>query len=165
MSESNIKRCSVCKKTKPTSMFYEKKKSQSGFSPRCKGCDIEKSRLYAKTESGVVTALIGQIISRSRLRGHKKPEYTKLGFKKWLYLNGYKEFYESWVESGYEKDLKPSVDRIDDLKGYEFENIKLTTWRENRFNGYKDRLNAKGSNGSQCKPVIQYSLDGNIVNR
>jgi hypothetical protein len=45
--------------------------------------------------------------------------------------NNFYELYNNWIDSGYKKSDKPSVDRIDDYKGYSFDNIQLMTWKEN----------------------------------
>ena len=34
------KKCKMCKKTLPTSMFYKKSRSKDGLSPYCKNCDL-----------------------------------------------------------------------------------------------------------------------------
>ena len=42
-----------------------------------------------------------------------------------------KELFDRWVESGNRLHIKPSVDRIDNAKGYTLDNIQFMTWMEN----------------------------------
>jgi hypothetical protein len=48
-----------------------------------------------------------------------------------LSIKNFKVLYKNWVKSGYEKNFRPSVDRLDSTKGYSFDNIRLVTWKEN----------------------------------
>ena len=43
--------------------------------------------------------------------------------------------WSTWIESKYNTKLRPSVDRLDDSKGYSLDNIQLMTWDENRSKG------------------------------
>jgi len=79
-------------------------------------------------------------------RGHQLPKYTKAELTQWLFSQeSFDKLYDIWVKSGYITTLKPSVDRIDDKKGYSFNNIQLMTWGDNCKKG---RLLIK-------KPVLQ----------
>ena len=69
--------------------------------------------------------------------------------------------YNEWVTSGYDKYAKPSLDRIDDYKGYSFDNIQLMTWGENDTKGSLDVRN--GINNKHSKAVLQYDLNGNFI--
>lgn len=75
-------------------------------------------------------------LRNSKLRSHSPPTYTKIEFIK-RFENDPKfiSLFENWVKNGCQKYLKPSFDRIDNSKGYSFENINLTTWAENAING------------------------------
>jgi hypothetical protein len=72
----------------------------------------------------------------------------------WLYSSPlYHTLHKAWVDSGYEKDSKPSIDRMDESIGYTWDNIQLMTWRENRYKQYIDRGRA----------VIQYDMNNNKI--
>ena len=80
-----------------------------------------------------------------------------------FYENGFKQLYDEWVASRHKKDSKPSVDRLDTLKGYEFSNIRLVTWKDNREAQYDDIRSAEGTSGKRCKRVNQCRIDGSII--
>lgn len=54
------------------------------------------------------------------------------------YINDkkYIRLYNEWVKSGYKREKSPSIDRINPLKNYSFDNTNLMTWGENLFKSY-----------------------------
>lgn len=48
--------------------------------------------------------------------------------------------YKEWIRSGYDKQFKPSLDRIDCMKPYTLKNLHILSWAENR---YKQRMEFK----------------------
>ncbi len=101
--------------------------------------------------------------TNSKQRGDKLPNYTMTELKEWFYLQPNQDtLYSNWVDSSYNKDARPSADRIDDYKPYSLDNIKLTTWRQNNNRGNSDRRD--GTNNKMSKAVIQMSLDGEPIN-
>ena len=64
--------------------------------------------------------------------------------------------------SGYDKMLRPSCDRTDNSKSYCLTRLNLTTWKENKDNGHRDKKN--GLHCSQSKPVKGINIkSGKIV--
>ena len=59
--------------------------------------------------------------------------------------------------------LVPSIDRLDDFKGYSFSNIRLTTWKENREHQYKDIKNGVGTSGARCKTIYKFNADKELI--
>lgn len=57
---------------------------------------------------------------RSKLKGFEIPPFALYDFRVWLKETDFDILYDSWVQSNYNKFKKPSVDRIDDCKGYTF---------------------------------------------
>ena len=80
--------------------------------------------------------------------------YSKDCLAKWLYDNGFKEKYKKWKLSGFNKSIKPSVDRVDSNLGYSFDNIQLVAWEENRRLQAEDIKKALGSGGKRCKELL-----------
>lgn len=160
------KKCFKCGKAKDINLFYKHNKMKDGFLNKCIDCtkyDVStNSNNYDRTEKGVIRVIYKTQKSNSKKRGHEKPSYTKKDLSYWLYSNGFKKIYDDWVKSGYEKNKKPSVDRIDDFKGYSLSNIKICTWGDNMMRGHMDRVNGVGTQGSICKAVVKLT-EGNVI--
>jgi hypothetical protein len=41
--------------------------------------------------------------------------------------------YADWQAHDYDRDFAPSIDRIDDTKGYTMDNVQWLVWRDNRM--------------------------------
>ncbi|MCK5133648.1 MAG: hypothetical protein KAR40_16025 [Candidatus Sabulitectum sp.] len=112
---------------------------------------------HKKSKKGVITTIYNSQIESSKRRQDKPPTYTKEEFHKWLTNDFvFNLTYKNWVNCGYKKEMKPSVDRLDDLRGYSFDNIQITTWGENNAKGHMDRKN--GVNNKVNKRVGQYTM-------
>ena len=96
---------------------------------------------------------------RSKLKGYNFT-INKEEFRTWAYANGILKLYKAWVESGHQKKLKPSVDRINDYNGYFFDNMRLVTDAENRQKQYEDIRLGRSTSGARCKPVLCFNKDG-----
>lgn len=58
--------------------------------------------------------------------------FTKEDFINWFWSqNNSNYLFKNWAEYGCAKNLKPSIDREDLSKGYEFSNMRIMTHREN----------------------------------
>ena len=171
-----MKKCFKCGKIKPLSEFYKHREMADGHLNKCKECTKKDSannprnfsnrvnNSYDRTEKGVVRVIYKTQKTNSKRRNMPNPDYTKEELREWLYEHNFKELYDSWVKSGYEKKLKPSVDRKDDFKPYTFQNITIGTWEENHLHQIKDMLNGTGTSGRQCKPVLCFK-NGVIIGR
>lgn len=124
--------------------------------------NIVKIKKQVRSKNGIIKRIYLDQIQSSKRRNHQPPLYTNEELKKWMFDQpNFEDLYNNWVDSGYEKMLKPSVDRLDDYKGYNFDNIQLMTWEENEKKGYEDRKN--GINNKQSKAVLQFTKDGEFV--
>lgn len=95
---------------------------------------------YRKSLNGLITTMYSSMRGNSRKRNMELPLYSKEEFRDWLLSQcNFNYIITEWEKDNYSKNLKPSVDRIDDYKGYEFYNIRLSTWIENKNKGHKDR--------------------------
>lgn len=145
-------------------MFY-------GVQGECKDCTKARVALnqkrvgdaYNSTEKGVIRVLYQTQKRHNKLRGHGSMPYSKPELSEWMYKNGFELLYKRWIESGKKKDLKPSIDRIDDFEGYSLDNIRLGTWFENRTHQYTDIVNGIGTSGSRCKKVYKYNSSNKLV--
>ena len=122
----------------------------------------EQKLIYSRTKEGLIKSIYYDQRSHSLNRKHPMPEYSKEELIVWTFSqSNFDKLYENWVESGYKKDLRPSVDRKDDYVHYKLENLQLVTFRENYKRSHEDMKN--GTNNKQSKTVYQYDLEGNFI--
>lgn len=99
----------------------------------------QKAKEYRRTKNGLIIKIYNSQLRSSKKRNHEKPKYTLEELKKWFYKqHNFDELYINWVNSNYDKKLTPSCDRINNYKGYSFDNIRLVTWYENKNELNKD---------------------------
>ncbi len=156
------KKCSKCKRKKDLSLFCRAARNKDGLSGECKKCRNDRKNEYYKTKKGVVDRIYGAQKQTSKKRKHRPPEYTKEDLKDWMFSQTiFHELYGEWAQSGYKKNLKPSVDRKNDYIHYCFTNIQLMTWQQNNDKHYTDRKS--GKNNKKNRAVIQYSRDNEFM--
>ncbi len=120
-----LKSCNTCKDLKPLSEFYKSKANKYGIDNSCKSCKKSYALNYGRTEIGVIIGIYSRQKINSRKRNHPLPSYSKSELKEWMYNEGFKLLYDNWLASDFSKWLKPSCDRLDDYKGYSFDNMRL----------------------------------------
>lgn len=148
----------MCKEEKELTGFHKQSNCKDGHSTICKLCKINLTRKLPF----VITLMYNAQVSSSKRRGHAPPEYTKDSLLSWLVGQPlFERLWNEWVDSGHLKHMKPSVDRIDDYKGYSMDNIQLMTWGENNKKGRDDVL--RGVNNKKSKPTSQYEKDGTFI--
>ena len=126
-----------------------------------KSKDAIRAEEFRNSIVGVVSGIYYRQKRNSRKRGHTPPSYSRVELDEWMHNNGYKELYDTWISSGMDTSLKPSVDRLIDSIGYSFDNIQLVTWKQNQEKNYKERKN--GTNSQINKRVGQFSKDGILI--
>jgi len=159
-----MKICKECKEEKGLSLFY-------GVQGECKECTKARVKRnsarvgskYDFSEIGVIRVIYKTQRRHNKLRGHGDMPYTKSDLSVWLYSNGFKVMYDLWVKSGWANGEKPSVDRLDDFKGYSMQNIRLSTWNANRRHQHQDMINGVGTSGKRCKSLYKYDESKNLV--
>lgn len=97
------------------------------------------NKWYLKTKKGFIQRLYTKM--KSRISGSHKTHIkyyvgkgllTKEEFYQWIYNHPkFDTLFLAYQESGYDKMLSPSVDRIDSSKGYEINNIRLVAFVDN----------------------------------
>ncbi len=168
--------CPDCEKAFRTATSSVK----SGNTTRCRECSrkvVRKKNLkygderasvafysivQGRKKKGVVNSIFKNQRHNSKFREHPAPTYTNKELKQWLYSQPlFHKLYDEWVDSGYLKEKKPSVDRIDDNISYKMSNIQLMTWGDNKSKFNSDRIS--GVNRSQSRQVYQYDMDGSLI--
>ena len=115
---------------------------------------------YYVTKKGVVNTMYYSQRKSSKSRNHPMPKYTHEELPSWLFsLPLFHKLYEKWVDSGYCRWKKPSLDRIDDSLGYSFKNIRLTSWEDN-----DKKARDKGILNTNNKKVLQYTKELELIN-
>ncbi len=159
-----MKICKDCGSEKEVTEFY-------GVQNECKDCT--KARVKRNSErvgnsydfsaKGVFRVIYKTQKRHQKLRGHGDLPYTKVQLVQRMLNNGFDELFDAWVESGNKKGLRPSVDIIDDLKGYSFDNIRLGTWQGNREHQASDIRRGVGTSGKRCKPLLKMNDDMVVI--
>ena len=155
-----MKKCKKCKVLKKFDCFYLNIRMKNNRENICKNCKREYQKKYLRTEEGYINDLYHHIKQRS---GTKELKFDKSQFKKWLkHQDNYNFLFQQWKESNFDKNLYPSVDRLDDYKRYEFSNMQLITWEENNKKGCKSRV--EGINTKAAKGVCKIDpISGEIL--
>ena len=159
-----MKKCRKCKIKKSYSEYYSKKDSKDGLYSMCKICARAESLAIKRSKEGVITQLYSHQKSNSKKRGHLPPAYTKSDLRDWLMAQKkFHHMFHLWEVSGFDNMLIPSVDRLDNTKGYTFSNLELVVWKENKRRAHEDSKTTKLSTGNTKVPVIQLTKKGKIV--
>lgn len=152
-----MRTCTTCGIEKKINMFAENRHE-------CRACRSKKNKERLQTEDGVIRRIYGSQKTHSRSRGHNPPSYSIYELTEWLYTKtDYKKLYTEYKKSGYKKQIKPSIDRLNDTKGYSLDNIQLLTWQENKNKGHRDSMTNKLSTGLKKKPVEQYDKEMRLL--
>lgn len=115
---------------------------------------LKNTQKYRRTPKGVLTNMYNHMKSR-----HEVKFDLKFFHKLYLTDKNYLSLFKKWEKSGYKKQLKPSLDRIDNKKCYELSNIQMMTWAQNRFK----QSSVDGKKGR--KPAVLQLLGNNIIKR
>lgn len=160
-----MKICNKCKINKNLSEYHKRKSSKDGVTNFCKECKSYQKSEYRKTKQGVIASIYDHEKGSSITRGHNQPTYTLSELSLWLTNDWiFDLLYTNWVNCGYLKDMKPSIDRIDDDKGYSFKNIQIMTWGENKTKANIDIRSGKLTHGNKPqKAVLQFTKDGKFI--
>jgi hypothetical protein len=95
------------------------------------------TKKYEKTKKGKLMRTYRNMQSRTQglVKSHlyaNLPLLDRDAFYQWsLSSLEFNRLYDSWVQSGYDKKLSPSIDRVDSNKGYILSNIRWVTHSEN----------------------------------
>lgn len=156
--KQNKKICTGCMKNLDFARFSKHKLGYFGLRPKCKTCISKESLSYHRTKKGLIT----KIFSNMNRKGFKQLNFSKKELTFWLESQPkFHKLYDIYVKNDYDSKKKPSIDRIDDYKGYTFDNIQLMTWEENYKKSRIDMAN--GNNTKTCKAVIKMDLEGNTL--
>lgn len=147
-----MKQCFVCNKLKPIDDFYKHKRMADGHLGKCKQCCLEYAKNRDLKKYGVERyrsnpkryAYLKYYTIKIRCKNQQSyigREYlSKKEWNKWCdetYATFY-SLYDNWVASGYQRKLAPSVDRIENSKGYVIGNLQWITQSANVKKRFSD---------------------------
>ncbi len=157
-----MKKCNKCLIVQDENQFSTDNNKKDKLRTICKNCGKEAYYDQEKTKEWVIKKIYLRQVLSSKSRKDPLPIYTKKEFTEWMTNNKlFDTIYNIWKESDYQKKLIPSVDRINDYKGYSFDNIQLMTWQENKNKYHNDAKN--GINRKICKSINQYEYSGKFI--
>ena len=155
--------CNCCKVSQPISNFGNRTDFKEKKLKVCRDCTNIKAEAYRKSKLGLINYIYHNQRLISKNKGVEPPAYTKQELSDWFYAQpNFEELYTNWGQGGYTKDTKPSVDRLDDSIGYNLNNIRLVSFRENVEKQY-DKIRS-GEKVTIHKKVNQYDLEGKYLN-
>ncbi len=124
-----MKICNTCKIEKDNAFFSYS--HLTGLRNECKACSKLARQKYRHSEKGKINSIYASQKRASLTRGHTPPEYTLKELTDWLMLKGFKNLHLAWEKSNFDANLAPSTDRLDNTKGYSFDNLRLVTFKDN----------------------------------
>lgn len=117
------------------------------------------TEVYRHKPKGMLTNLYHKMNQRNIKNGYGRLSFTLNDFRSWAYTS--EEFlylFDVWVQSGYSKKFKPSVDRKNPYKGYTFNNMQWMFW----YNNYQKGIHEVSE--KKRKPVLMYK-DGEYLGK
>jgi len=158
------KKCTKCGKIKTIDMFSKHSGCIYGVSSECKECEAKRKVRNKRTKKGLIKDIYLSQRSNAKSRGMAVPTYTKDELIEWMYSQRvFHELYDNWKASNYDKQLRPSCDRLDNLKSYTLDNLRVVTWRENMNQVHEDQK--AGIDMRMNTPVVEVDDDGFIIGR
>lgn len=150
------KQCFICKHVKNLKQFYTHKQMPDGHINKCIECTknyINQRRINNREENiqhkkneyrtnykvlwnvryhGMKTRVNGTSISKRR-SSFGKELCSKEEFFNWCYKNfeTFNKLFKNWQLNNFERKLSPSIDRLENSKGYTLDNIRWITTYQN----------------------------------
>lgn len=147
-----LKKCNICGIEKPLSEYTPRPERPCGYYGYCKACKRVKGEKLRHSKNGLVSTIIRDQRKSCKKRGHEMPAYTLDELRSWVFSQpNFETLFNEWVASSFDKWKTPSIDRINEKLSYTFDNIRLTTWRDNL-----DKQSAKHKAGINTKRVKEH---------
>lgn len=126
--------------------------------------DLFDWKAYYHSKEGKLAHMYQQQRQRCLKKQWPQPTYTQEELISWgLSQSIYHTLFEIWETNDYQRELSPSIDRLDDYKSYTLDNIQLTAWRDNNAKG--KHWQVIGINTKNSLAVDQLDMEGNFIQR
>ena len=120
--------------------------------------EINATEKFRRTPKGVLTNLYSKMRVRNKNKGFGDLSFTLVQFhSKCLNDKKYISLFNEWVNSDFDMKMKPSVDRINPLVGYEISNMQFKTWGENRKKADWEK------SFIYTTPITMLDMNGNLI--
>lgn len=107
---------------------------------------LRNTQKFRRSPKGILTNIYSHQKSRFPV------EYTlKQLHHSFLFNEKFLRLFLEWEKKNYDKQYKPTIDRIDCKKHYTLTNIHCLTWAENR---YKQRMEFKRIRAKEVKQIM-----------
>jgi predicted XRE-type DNA-binding protein len=144
------KQCCKCKIVKNLSCFHKHKSTKDGLQKTCKEC----RQSYWRSSHYHFKKMYYDTVDRTKKRLSYMEKLHTLTWQEFQFFKpAYNKLHKIWVKNNYKRSLTPSADRIDNSRGYHFDNIQIITTGEN---ARKDQLGENHQNAKlTSKQVIE----------
>lgn len=160
-----MKICKECNELLPLTKFGKKSSNKDGYKAVCHVCYRDINNEYKRSKTGLPTRIFNNQKVNSKRRNMAAPSYSVKELREWLLKQkNFEVLYEAWRNSGFDRELVPSCDRIDDNLPYTLENITLTTGEKNKQKAHQMVRDNKLKNPTLLngghRPVEKWTKDG-----
>lgn len=157
-----MKKCKRCNNNLQFECFRNANANKDGKKSYCKKCENEKAVIFKRTKKGLTARIYYHQKEHSKRRGMPPPEYSLNEFREWIFnIELFHSLYIDWVNSSFDRELVPSVDRLDDYDVYKFENMQVMKFSDNRLKGMNDIK--RGNNRKNMRSILQFDRDNNLI--
>ena len=141
---------------------------------KCKKCGFEKTSINCKnckrlrrlTPEGKLIRIYETMVksTKDRIKRGTLDASEGVSFSRNEFINRYLNdetylyYHNLWEDNNYSRETSPSFDRLDNTKGYSFDNIQIVDWKTNRTNWHSNISKGIDKHPLQ-KAIVRLSRD------
>jgi hypothetical protein len=125
MADGHVNKCKECNKNDVRSNYREKKDKYKAYDKHRQ--THSKTRIFNHRYTQMKQRVEGRATRSYKVEGRELLSYDK--YSKWLVaqMDDFDKLYDKWRDSGFERKLTPSIDRIINDGGYTADNMQWIT--------------------------------------